>query len=315
MRDEQGTELIELFEYRRDRTVAERGGLGPGFWAAMTRDTLVSAWRERRDPLDRRGRPPVGSEGGGDTMTGWIDDLRYAGRRLSRSPGFTVTALTILVLGIGVNATAFSLVNALLLQPPPFASPEEVVVVLQDDDGGAPSSTSYPAFRDMARFDVFASISAFYSDQAFLDQDGTLAPLLVEYGTAEYMDVVGLAPARGTWFTAEHDDPGGPPVAVVTYGMWADRMASDPGVIGSTIRINGSAVTVIGVGPPEFNGGRGPTAIDLWLSISAMGPTGGRVASLEQQRERQPTVRTASAVECPQEQSTGTLARHATRGG
>jgi predicted permease len=240
-------------------------------------------------------------------MTGWIDDLRYAGRRLGRSPGFTLTALSILILGIGVNATAFSVVNALLIQPPPFEAPERIVVVLQDDDGGAPSSTSYPAYQDMADFAVFHSVSAFYSDQAFLDQDGSLAPVLVEYATASYMDVIGLAPARGTWFGVEHDDPSGPPAAVLTYAMWADRLASDPGIVGSTLRVNGGAVTVVGVGPPEFNGGQGPAAVDFWLSISAMRATGGRAASLMRRQDHPFTVRARLADGATVEQAVQTM--------
>jgi predicted permease len=224
-------------------------------------------------------------------MTAWLDDLGYAARRLLRSPGFALTALTILVIGIGANATAFSVVNALLLQPPPFLQPEELVLVLQDDDRGAPSSTSYPAYRDMTGSVAFQSVSAFYNDQAFLEQEDRLAPILVEYATASYREVIGLSASRGSWFGPEHDDPNGPPAAVITYGMWADRMARDPDVLGSTLRVNGGAVTVVGVGPPEFNGGQGPAAVDLWLSISAMGATGGRVASLERRQDHPFTVR------------------------
>ena len=292
VREDMEADLLELFVYRREQRLRERGRLGVGFWLETTGDVVKSAVRERREPLDRRGRPPVGSEGGGEGMRGWLDDLSYAARRLARSPGFTATALTILVLGIGVNATAFSVVNALLLQPPPFVAPEEIVVVMQDDDRGAPAGTSYPAYEDMTRHVSFRSVSAFYSDQAFLQQgEQGLTPILIEYATASYMDVIGLPPARGTWFGREHDDPNGPPAAVLTYGMWADRMAADPDVLGRTLRINGGTVTVVGVGPPEFNGGRGPAAVDLWLSVSAMRATGGRAFSLTRREDHPFNVR------------------------
>jgi predicted permease len=244
---------------------------------------------------------------GGDGMMGWFEDLRFAARRLQRSPGFTLTALTILVLGIGVNSTAFSVVNALLLQPPPFQGPERIVLVLQDDDGGRPSSTSYPAYEDMAQSDVFESVSAFYNDQGFLSDGDALAPLLVEYATASYVNVIGLHPSRGTWFEAEHDDPTGPPAAVLTHGMWADRLASDPSVIGSVLRVNGGSVTVVGVGPPEFNGGQGPTAVDMWLSISAMRATGGRAASLTRRQDHPFSVRARLAEGVSLEQARGAM--------
>lgn len=223
---------------------------------------------------------------------GWIDDLGYAARRLVRSPGFTGIALTILVFGIGVNTTAFSVVNALLFQRPPFEEPEALVLVLQDSDGGEPTSTSYPAYEDISGYSIFESVSAFYTDQGFMGEAGeALAPVLLEYATASYMHVLGLSPVRGTWFDDSHDDPAGDPVAVLTYRMWSDRLGADPDVIGRTLRINGGLVTVIGIGPPEFNGGRGPAAVDLWLSISAMDATGGRVASLERRQDHPMTVR------------------------
>jgi predicted permease len=291
-REELETELMTAFRWYRDRELERSGRLGPRFWAAMARDALRSGFEERREPLDARGRPSVRSHGGGDGMRGWIDDFGYAARRLVRSPGFALTALTILVLGIGVNATAFSVVNALLLQPPPFGDPEGLVVMLQDDDGGAPTSTSYPAYRDMTEYDVFESVSSFYTAQGFLGEIGEpLTPLLLEYATASYMEVIELTPSRGVWFDTSHDDPNGDPVAVLTYRMWSERMGEDPDVLGTTLRVNGGLVTVIGVGPPEFNGGRGPASVDLWLSVSAMGVTGGRQASLERRQDHPMTVR------------------------
>lgn len=239
---------------------------------------------------------------------GWIDDFRYAARRLMRSPGFTLTALTILVLGIGVNTTAYSVVNALLLQPPPFHEPEQVVNVLQGSDGGTPSSTSYPAYLDMTRMpNVFASVSAYSENVAYLEQGDGLASILIEYATASYMDVIGLTPSRGTWFEASADDPNGPPAAVITHAMWTDRLASDPGVLGSTLRIGGGAVTVIGVGPAEFNGGQSIGAVDLWLSISAMSVTGGRVASLTRRQDHPFTLRARLAPGVSMEQASGAM--------
>lgn len=225
-------------------------------------------------------------------MRGWIDDFGYAGRRLARSPGFSATALVILVLGIGVNTTAFSVVNSLLFQPPPFENPEAVVAVLQDSDDGRPNSTSYPAFEDIRRTEgIFESVSAFMTNGVFLEQDGALVSILAEFSTTQYMDVLGLAPTRGRWFDATEDDPSGSPAAVLTHKMWNDRLGADPDILGSTLRIGGAAVTVVGVGPEEFNGGFGPAAVDLWLSISAIRPTGGRVASLGRREDHPFTVR------------------------
>ncbi len=235
-----------------------------------------------------------------------MDDFAYAGRRLLRSPGFSATAIAILVLGIGVNSTAFSFVNALLFQPPPFADPEAVVDVLQDSDDGRPNSTSYPAYLDIVETDgVFSSVAAFSTDRGFLDQDGVMAPVMIEYATSSYMDVVGLSPAMGRWFDRGEDDPSGPPAVVVSHKTWQDRMGADPGIVGTTVRIGGATVEIVGVGPREFNGGTGPVAIDFWLSISAMAPTGGRAASLTRRADHPFTVRArlAPTVGLPQAQA------------
>lgn len=225
-------------------------------------------------------------------MRGWLEDLAHASRRLWRSPGFSITALVILALGIGVNTSAFGLVNALLFQAPPFEDAERVVTVLQDSDGGTPNSTSYPAYLDMREVrGVFESISAFSTDQAFIEQDEALASLLVEYATSGYLDVIGLPPSRGSWFDESADDPLGPPAAVLSHKMWTDRLGADPAVLGSTVRIGGSAVTVIGIGPEAFNGGTALGSIDMWLSISAMRPTGGRFQSLTRRQDHPFAVR------------------------
>jgi len=308
VREEYGPEMLELFRYRRDLRLSSNGRLGLGFWAHVFVDAWTSAWNEWRRPLSTYAAADVSSTRGGDGFMGWIDDFRYAGRRLVRSPGFTLTALTILVLGIGVNTTAYSVVNALLLQPPPFHDPDQLVNVLQGSDGGTPSSTSYPAYLDMTRMpDVFASVSAYSNDVAFLEQGDGLASILIEYATATYMDVIGLTPSRGIWFEPSADDPNGAPAAVITHAMWTDRLGSDPGVLGSTLRIGGGAVTVIGVGPVEFNGGQSIGAVDLWLSISAMAVTGGRAASLTRRQDHPFTVRARLAPGVSMEQASGAM--------
>lgn len=286
-------EMVEAYRQMRRRVQSSGAPTWKlRLWGGLLGDVVVTAWKERRDPLDRRGQRPRTLETGGDGVMGYVDDLRYAARRLKRSPGFVLTALAILGFGIGVNVTAFSVVNALLFQPPPFVDPDGVVLVLQDNDAGRPNSTSYPAYRDMREYSVFESVSSFYINQGVIGRPGeALAPILMEYATATYMEVIGLQVARGSWFDETHDDPSGPPAAVVTHRMWTDRLGQDPDVLGSVITVNGGDVTVIGVGPSEFNGGRGLSSVDLWLSVSAMAGTGGRVASLERRQDHPFVVR------------------------
>lgn len=266
-------ELVEAFRHHRDRRIEAWGRLGLGFWWFVSTDVVTTAWKEWRDPITGSG---MGHQTGGDgMMRGWIEDFGYSARRLWRSPGFSVMAVVILVLGIGVNTAAFSVVNALLFRPPPFPDVESLVDLLQDSEDGQPNATSFPAYEDMTRLEgLFASVSAVNNTESFMEQEGRLTSLFTEYATASHMEVLGLAPSRGRWFDASEDDPDGPPAAVISHRMWRDRMASDPAAVGSTLRIGGAAVTVVGVGPQEFNGGSGPVVIDAWLSISALRPTG-----------------------------------------
>ena len=94
-------------------------------------------------------------------MGSWIEDTRYAARRLARTPLFTVAAIAILALAIGVNTAAFTVVDGMLFRPPPFEDPDRLVSVYQDSDDGEPSSTSFPAYGDMAAMTgVFAGVAA-----------------------------------------------------------------------------------------------------------------------------------------------------------
>ena len=217
-------------------------------------------------------------------MDGWGQDLRYSVRRLIRSPGFTLAALTILSLGIGVNSAAFSVVNAILFQTPPFEEPERLVEILQDSDGGPPNSTSYPAFLDIRDHeDLFNGVAARAGGSATLDLDGSLYALNLEYATSEYLPLLGLRPSMGRWFDETEDRLGGAPVAVLSYRMWQNRFGMEPDILGRTLRVNGGSITVVGVGPEQFNGG--PAAGDLWLSIAAMNTAGGPSRSLTRRQD------------------------------
>jgi predicted permease len=220
-------------------------------------------------------------------MFGWLQDTRYAARRLGRSPFFALAAIAILAVGIGANTAAFSIVDAMLFRPPPFQRPDEIVRIYQDSDEGDPSSAAYPAYRDIAaRTDLFAGVAATSPETVTWDADAGPRPTAIEYTTAGYFPLLGLAPSRGTWFSREHDFVGAGLFAVVSYRTWRSEMASSPDVIGSTVRLNGQPVTVIGVGPANFNGDGGTLVTDFWLSISST-PVGGqfRVDNLERRED------------------------------
>ncbi len=276
------------------------------------RDTLTNAWvLRRRAPRSR----PTSDDGW--TMTTMLQDLRDALRGLARSPFFAVSAATLLAIGLGVNIAVFALVDSLLFRPPPWDDPSLVVQVYQDSDDGEPSSSSFPAYRDMAESPVFTSVAAmsptFFDPLVWTGPDGP-RELTAEYATASYLEVVGLSPLRGRWFGPEHDDPGAAPVAVLTARSWRTLFGADPDIVGTTLTLNGQPVTVVGVGPEEIDSSYPPLTIHLWLSISTT-PVGGsyRVTNLDRRQDHWYDVRARLAEGVTPEQAQAAMDRLADR--
>ena len=220
-------------------------------------------------------------------MSALIQDLKFAVRRLSRTPVFALSSIAILAIGIGLNVTVFGLVDAMMLRPAPFADPETLVHIYQDSDSGTPASTAYPAYLDMAAMtETFAGVAATTSATASLETADGPQQIAVDFATASYFPVLGLTPSRGRWFDAEHDYVGAEMVAVVTDKAWRTRFGADPAVLGRTVRLNNQLVTIVGVGPPDFNGEGGAVSSDFWLSISSVAIGGPfRVANLERRQD------------------------------
>lgn len=270
------------------RRASGRAGAVAGLWLAIARDTAVSAAAERWSVMRGSGVTNTGFERRKSTMLDRLSQtVSLAVRRLVRAPGFAAAGILIAALGIGANTTAFSLVDALLFRPAPFADADRVVRVYQDSDGGDPSSSSYPATRDMAEFtDIFSGVAAWSPDALTWEAAEGPRPMAVEYVTASYLPVLGLEPSLGRWFEPGYDEPGAGAYAVLSRFTWETKFGADPGVVGSTIRLNGQPVTVLGVGPVGFNGSGGALLTDLWLSISSTSLSGPyRVSNLERRTD------------------------------
>jgi predicted permease len=202
-------------------------------------------------------------------------ETRYAVRRLGRDWRFSVLAVLILALGIGVNTAMFSVVNAWYGPGLPFPDAHQLVNLYQNDaDSGQPEflGTSYPAYEDMAAVtDIYASVMASsvpYPGQIY--EEGRVRRGMVEFATSTYLTVLGLNPALGRWFSPAEDRLGAEPVAVLSHHAWTTTYQASPSVIGQTIRINGVPVTVVGVGPVGHDSGFwGAVVTDFWLSIPA----------------------------------------------
>ena len=208
---------------------------------------------------------------------GLWEDVRFAGRLLLKDKWFSLVAAVALALGIGVNATVFTFVNAVLIRGLPIADPDRTMAVDSFDRvrnrGLGVSYLDFRDWRDNARtFDAFAAYSGTVAN---VSDEGQ--PPERYSGTnisANGLAVLGQQPIIGRGFTADDDKPGAPAVALIGHSMWLNRYGSNPSIIGRTIRINDVPTTVIGVLPEGF---KFPFNSDLWLPLSS-------IAGLEQQR-------------------------------
>jgi predicted permease len=279
-----GPEVLELCEARRHRLVVDGAGATTvaRFWLRTTADVGMTAAAEWRDVARRKFLRNASESRHNPQRISMYDrltlDTREAVKRLAGTPGFTVAALAILSLGIGANAAIFGAVDAVAFRPLPFVRPHELVHIYQDSDDGRPSSNAYPAYLDVAAVDdLFTGVGAVMPEgtATLATPSGEAVLLHVEYATSSYLPVLGLQPFIGRWFASGEDFSGAPPVAVVSYDAWRRRFGRDPNILGQAVRLSGATVTIVGVGPQNYDSVIPGLAAEFWLSISSLGPVGG----------------------------------------
>jgi hypothetical protein len=187
----------------------------------------------------------------------WIDrlgqDLRYAFRAMATSPGFTTAAVLVLAIGIGATVAAFSAFNMVALRPLPVRDPDSIVRFGRHAPTRSASDIPYPAvafYREHART-LSAVLAQTESD---LSVDGIARPASTAFITANFFDELGARPTHGRLFRSGDDKPDAPASIVLGHSFWASHFGSNPAVVGSTVRINGKGVTIIGVVGQEFSG-------------------------------------------------------------
>lgn len=182
-----------------------------------------------------------------------LRDLRYAIRTLSRSRLFAVTSIVSIALGVGVNALVLSVFNGLVFKPLPVTDPDSLVFV--ESDGEIPAH-SFPAYRDMRDRNVTLDGMAGYRiTRMDVDADGAVTREWGYLATGNYFDLLGVVPAAGRLLQPPDDGAAGAsPYAVLSYEYWQSRFTGSESIVGSSIRINRLAYTVLGVAPPGFHG-------------------------------------------------------------
>ena len=196
-----------------------------------------------------------------------LQDLRFAVRTLAKNPAFTIAAVLCLALGIGVNATIFSCVRALLLRPFPYHNPDEIVAIGEASTtrGWHMNSVSYPNFRSWQAGNHTLSNVGIYTSTSYnlANSDGAA---YVPGGQVSWtmFRTLGVAPALGRDFREEEDRVGAPKVIMLSDRVWHDRFDAKRDVLGKQITVNGMPHTVIGVMPAGFEF---PTASGAWTTM------------------------------------------------
>ena len=273
-------ELKDHLERETERLVAS--GLDPAAARVQARRLFGSVEIVKEESRDARGTAFV------DHLT---RDARHAVRRLSRDWRFTSAAVVVLGLGIGVNTALFSLVNAVLFRQSSVADTERVVDIYQNLRGGGAGANTYPAYLDIAAYsDVFSSTTAAFVPRAATFRQGLAVRRgMVEHVSASYLQVLGLHPLLGRWFTQAEDARNAPPVAVVGHRAWTTRFASDPAIVGRILHIDGVAVTIVGVAPAGHAGTLNMGVhTDFWLPIGVLPAFLGSDDALERRVDEPP---------------------------
>jgi predicted permease len=195
-------------------------------------------------------------------------DVRYALRQLRRSPGFAVTAIVTLALGIGANIAVFGVLNALLLHPLQVKDPQQLVQIFHKEwMSGGPS---YPAFEDYRqRNTTFTGMAAVYGlSSVGLSANNSVTKLNGYDVTGNYFDLLGVKPELGRFFNASDEHgPASAPYLVLSDALWRSKFRADPAVIGTTVDLNKHPFTIVGVAPPEFQGTERFLWPDYWVPM------------------------------------------------
>jgi putative ABC transport system permease protein len=215
-------------------------------------------------------------------MHSLMQDLRFSLRQIRRSPGFMITAVLTLALGVGANTAIFSLLDQALLRALPVRDPGQLVLLsspskaweghTSDHGAGAEMSFSYPMYRDLRdRASAFDGLIATAPASVGVTRENASEMADAEVVSGNYFDVLGVPPAEGRLLTAADDAaPGANPVAVLSYNYWKTHTGSDAGVVGRTLSINGQPFQIVGVSAPSFQSAVWGQVPDLFVPMSML---------------------------------------------
>jgi putative ABC transport system permease protein len=198
-----------------------------------------------------------------------LADMRLALRMLTKAPAFATVAVLALALGIGASTTTFSAINALLLKPWPYIKDQSRVVFVSESFpkvGKGPNGVAYPDYVDFKReaTKTIEGLGISYPATMILSDGEKPDRYLGAFVSADAFTILGVQPILGRNFRPDEDQPNAEPVAMLGYETWKTHFASDPGVVGRVVTVNGKRATIAGVMP---KGWRFPETSDLWMPL------------------------------------------------
>jgi predicted permease len=201
-------------------------------------------------------------------MTSLLQDLRFALRQLRRSPGFALTAVFTLALGIAANVIVFGVFQALVLRPIDVPHPDQVMTLAHKEQPYP--FFSYPEVRDVRDGNsVFSAVSAQMIQNFGLEANGVTRPVWGCEVSGQYFEVVGIKPFLGRLLQrADDDHPGASQAAVLSWPAWKSDFGADPNIVGKTVRVNKHPYTIVGVTPEGFYGTEKFGYLDIFVPMA-----------------------------------------------
>jgi len=182
-----------------------------------------------------------------------LQDLRFALRQLRRSPGFTLTAVLILALGMGVSVAIFGFVDAALIEPLPYAAPNQLLDVAENAAAWPRSNLSRADYEDWKRENTtLSSLDAYGGEGYLLRMGSTTEPVPAARVSDGFFSTLGVKPMLGRGFLPGEDQPGKPKIVILSYGTWLTRFGGRRDVIGQSVSLSGDSYTIVGVLPRSF---------------------------------------------------------------
>jgi predicted permease len=237
----------------------------------LERSGLNRAQAERRARIEFGGYEKFREEShealGGNFIETLLQDIRFSLRLLRKSPGFTMTAIVTLALGIGANAVVFSVMNALILRPLKVPHAESLYAVERGSDQYI--NHSFPDYLDLRdRNRSFEDLVAYNVTGAALDTGNNPSSVWLLEATGNYFDALGIQPYLGRFFhRSDEHGPNSAPYIVLTYWYWHSHFQDDRGVVGRVVQLNKHPFTILGVAPPDFRGTLLFLSPDFWVPI------------------------------------------------